>query len=99
MKIATIEARLNSTRLPGKVLMEIEGIPILKIIHDKAKRIDGLDEVIIATTNSTEDDRLVNFLEENNFKYFRGEEDDVWHRLKSCAEYHNADSIIKLNHH
>tara|TARA_Y100000589_G_C27177151_1_gene639238 strand:+ start:814 stop:1542 length:729 start_codon:yes stop_codon:yes gene_type:complete len=96
MNIVTIEARMASTRLPGKIMMNLQGKPIIQIIYEKAKRIKEIDKVIVATTKSKTDDVLEEFCIRNNMNYFRGEEDNVWQRLRTCVEINNAKFFVKL---
>ena len=94
--IAIIQARMNSTRLPGKVLTEIVGVPMLEIILKRIKLSKKIDEIIVATTISSTDDILVNWLIDKNIKFFRGSESDVLSRFYYCALENNADIIIRV---
>jgi len=94
--IAIIQARMNSTRLPGKVLTKIVGMPILEIILKRLKLSKKIDEIIVATTVSSTDEILVNWLLEKNIKYYRGSESDVLSRFYYCALENNADIIIRV---
>ena len=79
--VASIQARLGSSRLPGKVLKEINGKPILYWHIDRIKKSRLIDDIIVATTNNPKDDKIVEFCEKYNFKYFRGSENDVLDRI------------------
>ena len=96
MNLLTIEARFDSKRLPGKVLKELDSIPIIKIIYDKSKNLKFVDKSIVATTKSKKDDILCKFLYKNKIPFFRGSEDDVWLRLRECCYKYKADNLIKL---
>ena len=96
MNLLTIEARTNSTRLPGKVLMNLGGVPLIKIIHDKSKKLKFVDRCVVATTYSKSDDYLVNYLKDNNIPFFRGDIDNVWKRLMHCCIENKAINLIKL---
>ena len=67
--VATIEARMGSSRLPGKVMKEILGKPILQIIFERASKSKLLNEVVIATTTNPRDDVIVEMCKKNNFLY------------------------------
>ena len=89
--VATIQARMGSTRLPGKVLKDICGKPMLLWQVERIKRSRLIDDVIIATTTSSIDDEIVQFCIENNIKYFRGSEDDVLNRVASLIQKFGID--------
>jgi len=93
--IAIIQARMGATRLPGKVLMEINGVPLLKYQVERINRSTLISEIIIATTNVVKDDAIVEFCKRNQIKYFRGSENDVLDRYHTCASKYNADIIVR----
>lgn len=86
--IATIQARMGSTRLPGKVLREIRGKPLLEIQVERVRRSRLVDEIVVATTTAPADDAIVHLAERLGVGVYRGPEDDVLGRiaglLKSC---------------
>ena len=96
MIVAIIQARMGSTRLPGKVMKEVDRVPLLKYQLDRVKMSDRLDKVVIATTNSNKDDIIVDFCRKNGIEYFRGSEDDVLGRFYKCAKEYKADIIVRL---
>lgn len=97
MKIsATIQARMGSTRLPGKVLKTICGKPILQYQVERIKRSRLIDEIIIATTNSPKDDPIVTLAEKLNVSCFRGSENDVLDRVTSALKKFNVDVHVEL---
>ena len=79
--VASIEARMHSKRLPGKVLEDVCGHPVLWHIVQRVKRSDHVHEVVIATTVEEGDDPIAEFARENGIKCFRGSEVDVLNRL------------------
>lgn len=93
---ATIEARMTSSRLPGKVLMNFCGKPDLQHIVERLKRSKYLDEIIVATTINKEDDRIVELCEKIGCKYYRGSEEDVLLRVLESAKSVNADIIVEI---
>lgn len=93
---ASIEARMGSSRLPGKVLMEIEGKPVLQILTERLSKSKYIDEIIIATTVNELDDRISEFGKKSGIKVFRGSEDDVLGRVVGAAESVNADIIVEI---
>jgi spore coat polysaccharide biosynthesis protein SpsF len=94
--VAIIQARMGSTRFPGKVLSELCGLPMLSVLLHRVRKTDGIDEVVVATTTSYTDDILVEWLTKNNVSFFRGSEEDVLSRYWQCARAHNADLIIRI---
>ncbi len=91
-----IQARMDSTRLPRKVLKKIVGKPLLGLLVDRLKPSKHIDEIIIATTINKKDQEIVDFCIENNIKYFRGSEEDVLDRYYQCAKQFNVDVIIRV---
>lgn len=91
-----IQARLGSTRLPGKILLPFYGEQtILDILLEKLHRVTELP-VIVATTNDPSDDRLVTFLKAQDELVFRGSENDVLDRFIQAAECYHLDGIIRI---
>ncbi|MBM9577336.1 glycosyltransferase family protein [Leptospira sp. 201903070] len=94
--VATIEARMTSSRLPGKVLMPILGRPILGYLIDRLKSVSSIDEIVLATTVNPMDDPLVIFAESEGIFVHRGSEDDVLGRVIESAKSRNADVIVQI---
>ena len=83
MVTAIVAARMGSGRFPGKVLEIINGKPIIQHVVDflnKIKSDQFLDDIIIATPNTIENEKLWNYLKSNNIKFFKGSNDDVLDR-------------------
>ena len=100
MKIgAIIQARYQSTRLPGKVLMPLpmrDGIPILKYITDAVKRSSKINYACIATSDLKENDVIEKFAEAEEVNCFRGSENDVLSRFIQIIKKENIDVVIRL---
>lgn len=94
--VAIIEARMGSSRLPGKVLMEVLGHPILKFLVERLRRIPLLDDVVIATTVHSADDLICEFAKSKGISFFRGSEEDVLDRVLCAAKYFNTDLIVEF---
>jgi spore coat polysaccharide biosynthesis protein SpsF len=94
--VAIIQARMASSRLPGKVLAELCGMPMLAVLLHRIKKTKGIDEVVVATTTSSADNFLVEWLIDNNVNFFRGSEDDVLDRYWGCAKKYGAEIIIRV---
>lgn len=93
---AIIEARMTSTRLPGKVLLKACGKPLLAHLVERLKRAESLDELIIATTVNETDDPIVRLAEKMDVGYFRGSEHDVLGRVLNAANRFNIDTIVEI---
>jgi spore coat polysaccharide biosynthesis protein SpsF len=92
---ATIEARMTSSRLPGKVLMDCLGEPFLARQIERLKRVERLDDIVIATTVNRDDDPVVALAERLDVKHYRGSELDVMSRILEAAEAHEAEVIVQ----
>ena len=99
MNIALLQARMGSTRLPGKVLKPLNGIPIVQTVIQRIQSAACLDKVAVVTSTNSEDDALAAFCEANNILVFRGSDWDVLARFYDAAVYFGAkegDVIIRL---
>lgn len=93
---ATIEARMTSTRLPGKVLCEAVGKPMLELMIERVRRVPALDGIVVATTVNAADDPIVALARRLGVGWYRGSEDDVLSRVLEAAGSHNTDVIVEL---
>ncbi|MGA0163254.1 MAG: cytidylyltransferase domain-containing protein [Bdellovibrionota bacterium] len=91
-----IQARLGSNRLPEKILKHIQGKPVLELFLERAKRITGLDEIIIATTDQSEDDQILEFCKKMNLPCFRGSTADVLDRFFQASKQFKLDHILRI---
>lgn len=87
---------MGSTRLPGKIMKELNGKPILQHIIDFLKHSKTIDKIVIATTDLQEDDVVDAFAKKFDIKCFRGSSKNVLERFYKCAKKFNADLIIRL---
>jgi spore coat polysaccharide biosynthesis protein SpsF len=92
----TIEARMTSSRLPGKMLMEIGGMPALAYMVERVRRTPSVDRVVLATTVNDTDDPLVALADELGIGWHRGSEEDVLGRVLDTARAHDIDAIVEL---
>lgn len=95
-KVAIIQARMSSTRLPGKVLKEICGIPMLKIQIERIKRCKFIDKIVVATTTKKNDDVVIELCNKLSISTFRGSENNVLGRFFEAANHYKSDIIIRL---
>lgn len=94
--VATIEARMTSSRLPGKVLMPASGMPMLEILIKRLKKVVHLNAIVVATTVNADDDPIVALAERLGVGHFRGSEDDVLARVLGAARAYKADVIVEI---
>ena len=94
--VAIIQARFGSTRLPGKVLLQLGGKTILENVYERVSRSRFIDDVVIATTINTQDNKIVKLCQEKNISYFRGSEENVLDRYYKTAKKYRADYIIRI---
>ena len=96
MKVAIIQARMGSTRLPGKVLMKVDGKPLLSHQLDRVRRAKNIDEIVVATSESYLDDVIADFCTSYGIGVYRGSENDVLSRYYDCAKQYGAEIVIRL---
>jgi spore coat polysaccharide biosynthesis protein SpsF len=96
MNLAIIQARMGSNRLPGKVLRQINGKPLLAHQIDRVSKSKLIDKIIVATSTQTQDQAIVDFCAKSNITCFRGDHHDVLGRYYSAAKQYNAKNIIRL---
>jgi spore coat polysaccharide biosynthesis protein SpsF (cytidylyltransferase family) len=94
--IAVVQARLGSTRLPGKALAPVAGRPMLAHVLARAAAVPGVDRVVLATTVSPEDDALVEVARGAGAAWVRGSAEDVLDRFRSAIEAHPADAVVRV---
>lgn len=91
-----IQARMGSTRLPGKILKIVLGKPLLYFLIERLKLIKTPNELILAIAKGDINKPLINFAEKYNIKYNIGEEDDVLDRYYQTAKKFNGDVIVRI---
>lgn len=97
MKIVVVtQARSGSTRLPNKVLKEIQGKSLLQIHIDRIKQAKLIDEVIVATTINKTDDQIEELAKQLKVKIYRGSENDVLDRFYQAVKNLKPDFIVRL---
>lgn len=94
--IAIIQARLGSTRLPGKVLLEIESQPVLQHIVNRLKKVSKINKVIVATSNLEINSKIISFCKKNNIDFFVGSEENVLDRFFNAAKVYKPNDIIRI---
>jgi spore coat polysaccharide biosynthesis protein SpsF len=93
---AIIEARMNSKRLPNKVMLKINKKPVIEHLVDRLRFVPSINEILVATTTNQKDDDLCNFLKKKKIKYYRGEEHNVLDRVTKAAEKYKIKNIVQI---
>ncbi len=93
--VITIEARMRSSRLPGKVLLPILGAPMLLRMIERLRRVQRADAIVVATTEHLADDPIVAVADRAGVGVYRGSEDDVLGRVLGAAVATGADLIVE----
>ncbi|OSY42227.1 spore coat polysaccharide biosynthesis protein SpsF [Pseudonocardia autotrophica] len=93
---AVVQARTGSTRLPGKVLRELGGRPVLDRVVDAARAAHGVDDVLVATSTAAADDAVAEHASGLGVGVVRGSEDDVLSRFVQAAGEHPCDAVVRL---
>jgi len=94
--VAVIQARMNSSRLPGKVLADIAGKPAIGHTIARARAASGIDELWLACSDQSADDPLADYVRAQSIEVFRGDEDDVLSRYVAVATETRADVVVRL---
>ncbi|MGH8548836.1 MAG: cytidylyltransferase domain-containing protein, partial [Methylococcales bacterium] len=94
--VATVEARMASSRLPGKVMLPAAGSPMLLHLIKRLKQVESLDDIVLATTANPADDVLIEFAKRECIFFFRGSENDVMERVVGAADSVHADLVVEI---
>ncbi len=94
--VATVQARVGSTRLPCKVLKRIAGKPLLEHVIDRLMQAEKLDQIVIATSSKEQDKCIIELAKKLGVGWFAGSEDDVLSRYLMAAEQARADIIVRI---
>jgi spore coat polysaccharide biosynthesis protein SpsF len=93
---AVIQARMGSTRLPGKALVDIEGRSMLARVVDRTRRARTVDCVIVATTTGAQDDAIERHARELDVDVYRGDEDDVLDRYYQASRLNRLGVVVRI---
>ncbi|MCA3246899.1 MAG: glycosyltransferase family protein [Azospirillum sp.] len=91
----TIQARMTSTRLPGKVIAPLCGAPALERMIERLRRVRGADCIVLCTTTNAADDVLVDLAQRLDVGYHRGSENDVLSRVLDAARAYGVETIVE----
>jgi spore coat polysaccharide biosynthesis protein SpsF len=93
---AIIQARMGSTRLPGKVMKDLKGKPVLWHVIERVKQAENIDQIIIATTTHRRDEIIFEKAKEWGVKAYRGSEEDVLERYYEAANNYETDTVVRI---
>lgn len=97
MKIGLlITARLKSSRLPFKLLRDLNGYSIIEHVINRCKKINNIEEIVLCTSTNSQDKPLVEVAKNNDIYYFLGSEEDVLKRLSDCSDFFGFDYILSI---
>lgn len=94
--IAIVQARMGSTRLPGKVMQPVCGVPMVGLLLERLAASRRIDEIVLATSTEERDEPLVEYVEELGYRVFRGSEDDVLDRFYQVARELRPSTIVRI---
>lgn len=94
--VALVQARVGSTRLPGKVLMDLAGEPMLARVVNRTRRARTIAQVVVATTDRPADDAIADLCKARGWDCFRGDEADVLDRYYRAAMCFEADAVLRI---
>jgi glutamate-1-semialdehyde 2,1-aminomutase len=94
--VALIQARMGSSRLPGKVLLTLGSTPLLQRVVDAARAATGISAVVVATGITPDNDPIEAYCKTQGIDVFRGPEEDVLRRMAEAAQAYSADAIVRL---
>lgn len=91
-----VQARMTSTRLPGKVLLPVLGKPLLEYQLERLRRVKKADGIVIATTVNAADQPIVELCRRLDIPYYRGPEQDVLARYYEAAVHYGAEAVVRV---
>jgi len=94
--IAIIQARMSSSRLPGKVLLDIGGRPMLEWVVERTRRAKTVSQVVVATTLDPSDDPVFEYCRQKDYRAGRGRVHDVLDRYYQVAKHFQADIVVRI---
>lgn len=94
--VGIVQARMGSTRFPGKMLADLNGYPLMRWVLERTSRSRNLDAVVLATTELPRDDILADMAARMDIAVFRGDEEDVLGRFVGAANLMNAATVVRI---
>ena len=96
MIVAIVQARMRSSRLPGKTIADVAGRPLLAHVVERVRSASRVDKVVVATTDQCADDPIAALCQIEGIQCFRGSEDDVLDRFYKTAQANGADVVVRI---
>lgn len=93
--LTIVQARMGSTRLPGKVMLELCSKPVIWHVVERLKLSKNTDKIIVATSLESSNDPLCNYLKETGIDFFRGSEQDVLDRFYHASKQYPSDAVVR----
>ena len=94
--VAIIQARMGSSRLPGKVMMPVAGLPMIEVLLKRLSRAETLDQIVIATSTDVRNKALSIHVKSLGYECIQGSEEDVLERYLQAAEASKADILVRI---
>lgn len=94
--LAIVQARTSSSRLPGKVLLPLQGVPSILYQLERLRRCNRIDRLVLATSTDPSDDALADQVAQAGVRVFRGDLHDVLERYRACAAHEQASVVVRL---
>lgn len=94
--LVIIQARMSSLRLPKKMMRRVSGIPLYLYVYRRCQLVDGVSDVVLATSDCSQDDCLAEDAMRNQCLVFRGNLENVLSRFTDCAQNFNASTIVRV---
>ena len=96
MILAIVQARMGSSRLPGKVMREIQNTPLIGYMLNRLAHCQCVDKTIVATPNTADNDLLADYVKSLGYEVFRGSENDVLERFTLAARRYKPEAVVRL---
>ncbi len=94
--VAIIQGRMASSRLPGKILLDIQGQPMLARVYERVRRSKAVSQIVVATTTDASDDRVEHFCLDRGYACYRGSQFDVLDRFYQAARIFQAEVVTRI---
>ncbi|WP_173508253.1 aminotransferase class III-fold pyridoxal phosphate-dependent enzyme [Marinobacterium sp. xm-d-564] len=94
--VAIVQARMGSSRLPGKVMKSVGGLPLIEVLLNRLSKSKLIDEIVVATSTDAANRPLATHVKDLGYHCFQGDEKDVLNRYVSAAEVSKADVIVRI---
>ena len=94
--VGIVQARMGSTRLPGKVMRVVVGVPLIELLLTRLNKASRIDRAVVTTASTAENDVLESHLITIGFQVYRGDEEDVLGRYYQAALEEEADVIVRI---